>query len=122
MTLHFSPAGLLVEGDKQVVPDTEVRVMRGIEGQPGIYHRIVAPDGQVLFENLVPDPREVHWDTTDDGKKLRGGVITQPDLPLNLRRPAGIRGKLEVYLNKAPGWSRSNLAKSASLLGTFDLQ
>ena len=113
--------GRLVESAREVVAQASVRPLRNIEGQAGLYHRIVGPDGVVLFENLVPDPRRVPWDTTDDGKKLRGGVATLNEMPLILRLPAGVHGQLEIYEVTDVRWTRSTLDKATQLVGNFSL-
>lgn len=113
--------GTLVESNREIVLNVTVRPLRRLEGQTGIYHRIVSSEGIVLFENVVPDPRRVPWDTTDDGKHLRGGIAHLEDMPLNLRLPAGVHGKLEVYQLTDTGWTRSTLDKTARLVGQFDL-
>ena len=118
----FDSTGNLAVGSRDEVPEATVRPLRKVEGQPGLYHRIVGAGGEKLFENLVPDPRQVHWDTTDDGKTLRGGLATLPDKPLVLRLPAGVRGRLEVFLINDPGWTMLTLAERAKIVGSFDLQ
>ena len=120
MTFRFEK-GQLVEAARETVANTAVRPLRSLEGHPGIYHRIVGPQGEVLFENVVPDPRRVPWDTSDDGKTLRGGVATLDEMPLNLRLPAGVRGRLEIYVINDVKWTRSNLDKTAQLVGVFEL-
>lgn len=113
--------GRLVESAREVVAQASVRSLRNIEGQAGLYHRIVGPDGAVLFENLVPDPRRVPWDTTDDGKHLIGGVATLNEMPLILRLPGGIHGRLEIYEVADVKWTRSTLDKATQLVGSFSL-
>lgn len=120
LTVKFQN-GRLVEVGRETVPSTAIKVSRRIDGQPGLYLRIMNPDGAVVFENMVADPRMVPWDTTDDGKTLRGGVIRQDDLPLHLRLPAGIKGQLEVFELKTPNWTRSMLDKQAVSVGNFAL-
>lgn len=107
---------------REEVVNASPRPLRRIEGQRGVYHRIVDGSGQILFENLVPDPRTVHWDTTDDGKTLRGGVVTLADQPLVLSLPAGVKGTLEVYLLRDENWARATLDKHGKLAGTFVVQ
>jgi len=122
LNLRFDAAGKLTEaGSRQQTTGGKARAFRSIEGKAGLYHRIVGLQGQVLFENVVPDPRDVHWDTSTDGKKLTGGVAHFADMPLNLRLPVGVHGKLEVFLFKTPGWTRPTFDQTAQLLGTFDL-
>lgn len=99
-----------------------VRPRRGIDGQPGLYHRILDAQGKVLFENLVSDPRVIPYDTTDDGKTLRGGTAIVQDIPLQLRLPSGVSGRLEVYRTETGSWTRASLAPDQHLVGTFDLR
>lgn len=120
LTFRFEK-GKVVEASRETVPNVAVRPLRRLEGQPGIYHRIVSPQGTVLFENLVPDPRRVPWDTTDDGKHLKGGVATLNEMPLVLRLPAGVHGKLEIYEVTDVKWTRSTLDKATRLVGNFSL-
>ncbi len=121
LTLAFNAEGRLAVREREHVPNASVRTIRQIEGQTGLYHRIIAPDGSVVFENIVPDPRTLHWDTTDDGKHLRGGIATIKDAPLNLRLPAAASGRLEVYLVEDGTWTRGTIDKTGRLVGSFDL-
>lgn len=121
LSLQFQNGRLIETGRQEFAGD--VRSRRGMDGQRGLYHRIVDPAGKVLFENLVADPTHVPYDTTDDGKTLRGGQATLSDLPLQLRLPIGIAGKLEVYRMESGRWTRSALPTDAQhLVGTFDLR
>lgn len=120
LTLRFEE-GRLVETSRETPAQATVRPRRLIDGQRGLYHRIVGPGGEVLFENIVPDPRRVPWDTTDDGKSLRGGVAHLDDIPLNLRLPAGVHGRLEIYEASDPGWARFTLDTTTRHVGNFDL-
>ena len=120
LTFRFEK-GRCVEASRETVANVAVRPLRSLEGQPGIYHRIVSPEGTVLFENLVPDPRRVPWDSTDDGKHIIGGVATLNEMPLILRLPADVHGKLEIYEVTNVKWTRSTLDKAARLVGAFDL-
>ncbi len=122
VSFAFDAAGRLVVRSRDEVPEAKVRPLRKLDGQRGLYHRIVGAGGEQLFENVEPDPRQVHWDTTDDGKKLRGGVVTLPDEPLVLRLPAGIRGRLEVFLINNGNWTPLAPTEQATLVGSFDLQ
>lgn len=112
--------GRLIETARQQFAGA-VRPLRGIEGQPGLYHRIVDPTGRVLFENLVSDPSRIPYDITDDGRTLRGGTAIVPNMPLQLRLPFGVAGTLEVYRMETDGWTRSALSRDQHLVGTFDL-
>lgn len=120
LTFRFEK-GQCVEAARETVANAAVRPLRRLEGQPGIYHRIVSPEGSVLFENVVPDPRRVSWDTTDDGKHLIGGVATLNEMPLILRLPAGVHGQLEIYEVTDANWTRSTLDKAARSVGRFKL-
>ena len=120
LTFRFEK-GQCVQAAREPVPNVAVRPLRRLEGQPGIYHRIVSPEGIILFENIVPDPRRVPWDTTDDGKHLKGGVATLNEMPLILRLPAGVHGKLEIYEVTDSQWTRSTLDKTARLVGQSSL-
>lgn len=120
MTFRFEK-GRCVEAARETVANVAVRPLRRLEGQPGIYHRIVSSEGTVLFENLVPDPRRVPWDTTDDGKHLIGGVATLNEMPLILRLPADVHGKLEIYEVTDVNWTRSTLDKATRLVGDLNL-
>lgn len=120
LTFRFEK-GQCVQAVRETVPNVAVRPLRRLEGQPGIYHRIVSPEGIILFENIVPDPRRVPWDTTDDGKHLRGGVATLNEKPLNLRLPADVHGHLEIYEVTDVNWTRSTLDTTAHLVGNFSL-
>ena len=120
MTFRFEK-GRCVEAVRETVANVAVRPLRRLEGQLGIYHRIVSSEGTVLFENLVPDPRRVPWDTTDDGKHLIGGVATLNEMPLILRLPADVHGKLEIYEVTDVNWTRSTLDKATRLVGDLNL-
>ncbi|MBL9145019.1 MAG: hypothetical protein JNM99_15170 [Verrucomicrobiaceae bacterium] len=120
LTFRFEK-GRCVETTRETVANVAVRPLRLLEGHRGIYHRIVSPEGTVLFENLVPDPRRVPWDSTDDGKHLIGGVATLNEMPLILRLPADVHGKLEIYEVTDVNWTRSKLDKEARLVGDFTL-
>ena len=120
LTLRFEQ-GRLVETAREPIAQTTVRPRRLIDGQRGLYHRIVAQHGEVLFENIVPDPRRVPWDTTDDGKSLRGGVVHLDEIPLNLRLPAGVHGQLEVFEATDAAWARFKLDTTTRHVGNFDL-
>ena len=120
LTLRFDK-GQLVETARETIAQARVRPLRRIDGQRGLYHRIVGQRGEVLFENIVPDPRRVPWDTTDDGKILRGGVAYLDDIPLNLRLPAGVHGRLEIYEASDPAWARFTLDTTTRNVGNFDL-
>lgn len=119
LALQFK-GGHLIETGREEHAGT-VRPLRGIDGQPGLYHRIVDPAGRVVFENLVTDPSLVHYDTTDDGKTLIGGRVKLPDMPVHLRLPSGIAGRLEVYKMEAGTWTRAAMPSPTALVGTFDL-
>jgi len=120
LTLKFEQ-DRLVEVARENVPAAAARPRRRVEGQPGLYHRIVGPHGEVLFENIVPDPRRVPWDTSDDGKTLRGGVATLNEMPLILRLPADVHGQLKIYEITDVKWTRATLDKTAQLVGDFSL-
>ena len=120
MTLQFQNNRLVI-ATREELPGVAVRPLRQVVGVPGLYHRITGAAGEVLFENVVPDPRRVPWDTTDDGKKLRGGVARLDDLPVVLRLPAGVHGRLQVFEIKSANWSHSTLDKDGQLVGEFEL-
>ncbi len=98
-----------------------VRTPRHIGGKSGIYHRLVNADGQIVFEGLTADPRVMHYDYTDDGRSLKGGVAVQQETPFQIRLPAGLSGKLEIYLARSASVSPRTQATAANLLAQVSL-
>ena len=98
-----------------------VRTPRHIGGKSGIYHRLVDAEGNVVFEGLTADPRVMHYDYTDDGRSLKGGVAVQQDTPFQIRLPAGLSGKLEIYLARSASVSPRTQATAANLLAQVSL-
>jgi hypothetical protein len=115
-------AGSMVLVERQEIESVTPRRLRRTEGQRGIYHRIVNAAGEVLFENVVRDPRVIPWDTTDDGTTLRGGIARQPDAPLFLNLPGGLAGTLEIFQADASGWTSATMLKTTKKIGTFQLE
>jgi hypothetical protein len=113
--------GKLVEVERTSAAEATVRPLRRLEGERGLYFRITDSAGKVLFEDLVADPREVHWDTTDDGRKLRGGRLDNAAQPAQLRFPLNVKGTLEVYALSRMGWTRETFSQDAVMVGRFSL-
>ncbi len=119
LTLQFRGQKLEVTGGESVAGAVRMPRMKG--PQAGLYHRVVDETGGILFENVVPDPRVMHYDFTDDGRRLSGGVAVQADTPLNLRLPGDLRGKLQIYLARSSQQAPASQANKDTLLAQVDL-
>ena len=112
--------GQLVLTHRETAPGG-VRTPRFVGGKSGIYHRLLDAEGNILFEGLTADPRVMHYDYTDDGRSLKGGVAIQQDTPFQIRLPAGVSGKLEIYLARSASISPRTQATASNLLAQVSL-
>ena len=119
LQFQFAQGRLVLRG-QQTVPGA-VRRSRFVGGKSGLYHRLVDATGRVLFEGLAADPRVMHYDYTDDGRSLKGGVAVQEETPFQLRLPAGLSGSLEVYLARSASLSPAAQATPENLLAQVSL-
>ena len=119
LTFQFQGQQLVIAGREQV--SGSVRQPRFVGGASGIYHRVTDSAGNILFESMSPDPRVMHYDYTDDGRSLRGGVAVTEDTPLHIRLPGGLQGRLEVFLARSAQISPAAQATPENLLAQVDL-
>jgi len=81
------------------IPAEAYKGLRSIADMTGLYVRAIGPDGEILKEDVVSDPRIVFYDYPEgDSGKLAGGVIKNNDAVVAIRLPqlpAGTR--VEIY-------------------------